>query len=56
MVGGILAYHETDPDHMKEAVAYKKLSELQRKAPQKFKLIDCPDARSLGTELDFFDK
>ena len=27
--GGILAYHEVDPDHMREAVAYKRLSALQ---------------------------
>jgi pimeloyl-ACP methyl ester carboxylesterase len=53
--GGILAYHETDPDHMREAVAYKKLIELQNKAPESFKLIDCPNARASMTSLDFFE-
>ena len=27
--GKLLAYHEIDPDHMREAVAYKRLTALQ---------------------------
>lgn len=36
----ILAWHEVDPDHLKEAVAYKNLSKLADKHPDRVTLID----------------
>jgi hypothetical protein len=43
--GALLAYHELDPDHMREAVAYKALTQLSEDAPKLCRFIDNERAR-----------
>ena len=42
----MLAYHELDPDHMREAVAYKALTQLNEDAPKLCRFIDNERARA----------
>jgi len=44
--GALLAYHEFDPDHMREAVAYKALAKLSDESPRLCRFIDNEQARA----------
>jgi pimeloyl-ACP methyl ester carboxylesterase len=44
--GALLAYHEFDPDHMREAVAYKALTKLSEASPKLCRFIDNERARA----------
>ena len=44
--GALLAYHEFDPDHMREAVAYKALAKLSEASPKLCRFIDNERARA----------
>lgn len=46
--GALLGYHELDPDHMREAVAYKALFALSAAEPKLCRLVDNARARTAG--------
>ena len=46
--GALLAYHEVDPDHMREAVCYKALTELMQQQPKLCRYVDNELARAAG--------
>lgn len=47
--GSLLAYHEPDPDHMREAVAYRELTALMGTHPKLCRLIDHEHERARAT-------
>lgn len=46
--GAMLAYHEVDPDHMREAVCYKALTTIMQQHPTLCRFIDNERARATG--------
>ena len=47
--GKLLAYHEVDADHMREAVCYKKLTALMQHAPHLCRYVDNELARAASS-------